>query len=184
MTYVHQWGNVHSVFVSLYFRNNLFFALDFSQIPCWSCREFFPFLVHRSLCIRNLHGLWHRDKLVHCMIMRSSCVLDCKDSDRCLVDSMRFHNTTIHFLNSFSSPIFGFAPVFTMVGCLLHFTNFFLRFWEFLNTLCHPDRWSKYLSVFEHCQASISFLPIPAFLDSERLYQFSSKILAIHDPVW
>ena len=33
---------------------------------------------------------------------------------------MRFHNTTIHFLNSFSSPIFGFAPVFTMVGCLLH----------------------------------------------------------------
>ena len=38
--------------------------------------------------------------------------------------------------------------------------------------------------VFEHCRTSVLLLPVPVSLDSERLYQFSSKVLAIHHIVW
>ena len=69
--------------------------------------SFFPFLIH--LCIRYFHCLWHRDELVHQTVMRhrsksfamrSSWFLDCEDSARCLVDSLRFQYTTIHCFGS------------------------------------------------------------------------------------
>ena len=74
---------VDFIFVSLCFQNNLPPALDFLQLPCWDCREFFPFLVHCSFCIQNLHYLRHRNKFVKQIewvievkplpAMRSSC---------------------------------------------------------------------------------------------------------------
>ena len=42
-------------FVSLSFENTLLLTLDFFHSPCWNCRELFPFLVHCSFCIQNLH---------------------------------------------------------------------------------------------------------------------------------
>ena len=42
----------------------------------------------------------------------------------------------------------------------------------------------SFLSFFEHCLDSVFLLPIPVSLDSQRLYQFSSKLLGIHDLVW
>ena len=60
-------------------------------------------------------------------------------------------------------------------------SNFLLRNSEFSVS---SGSINKFLSVFELCRASVSLLPIPVFLDSETLYQFSSKLLAIHDLVW
>ena len=40
---------------------------------------------------------------------------------------------------------------------------FFLRSWQFLNSLCHLAQWSKFLSVFEYCQVSPFLLPILDF---------------------
>ena len=54
------------------------------------------------------------------------------------------------------------------------FPTFSSHFWEF-RVLRRQDRWSKLLSVSE---------PISIFLDSDRLYQFSSILLAIQDLVW
>ena len=111
-------------FVSLCFQNNLLFGLDFSQLPCWNCLELFPFLVHGSLCIWNIHRLWHRDELMHQIIMchRSESFLGnaifmgfglqrfCSLSRRLV----RFHHTTIH------TPFhlhFLHCVVFTMLDC-------------------------------------------------------------------
>ena len=56
-------------FVSLCFQINLLFALDFVQIPCWDCLELYPFVVHCGFCIRNVHHLWRRNKLMYQVIM-------------------------------------------------------------------------------------------------------------------
>ena len=64
VAYVHQWSKVDSHFVSLPFQNNFFFALDF-PCPMLDLSRAFLFFVHGSLCIRKIHGLWHRDKLMH-----------------------------------------------------------------------------------------------------------------------
>ena len=46
------------------------FLLLTSQIPCGNCLELFPFLVHGSLCIQNLHRLGTLgDKHMHQFIM-------------------------------------------------------------------------------------------------------------------
>ena len=41
-----------------------------------------------------------------------------------------------------------------------------------------------YAPVFEHCRVLASRFSVLVFLDSERLYQFGSILLAIHDLVW
>ena len=70
VTYVQQCGKVDFMFVSLCFQNNLLFALDFFQIPCWNCLELFPFRVHCAFCIGYFHRLCHRDELVYQIVMR------------------------------------------------------------------------------------------------------------------
>ena len=36
-----------------------FFALDFTQIPCWTFLELVPFFIHCGLCVRYFQCLWH-----------------------------------------------------------------------------------------------------------------------------
>ena len=43
---------------------------------------------------------------------------------------------------------------------------------------------NKFLKVFEHCQASVSLLPIPGFSILSGFTFFSSILLATHDLVW
>ena len=74
---------------------------------------------------------------------------------------------------------------FTRPGrCHRAFPNLFLYVGKFPCILGHRDRWSKFLSISEHCRVSVSLLHIPGFLDSERLYLFSSTILDVHDLAW
>ena len=150
MTYVHQCGKVDFFFSSLCAsRKNLFLALDFFQIPCRYCLELFPFLVHCGFCILNFHRLWHRNKLVHQVVMchRSKSFacnvvfmifgLRREDSSRCCVDSRGSTLQPYTVLEHFSDAISGFAATFVMIlGGLLHglagvigiFENFFVFF--------------------------------------------------------
>ena len=66
-TDVHQCSRVDFIFVSLCLQNNIFFALDFIQLPCWNRFELLPFLGHCCLCIRTFHCLRHKHKLVLCL---------------------------------------------------------------------------------------------------------------------
>ena len=89
-------------------------------------------------------------------------------------------------LEFFSDAIFGFATTFVMLDCLLHgmvgaislssfaprvLDNFFVLFFIWIDKVNS--------SVFKHCRASVSLLPIPVFLDSPMFIQTS-----IHDLVW
>ena len=112
--------------------------------------------------------------------MWSSRFLDCKDSAHCLIDSWDSTVQSNIVLDSFSLPIFGFALVFTMLGCLFSrhrgshnsfqfsscvFKNFKVFSVVYTNT-------NKFLSVLEHCRALVFLLRLPVFPDSQRLYQF------------
>ena len=160
-----------------------FLLLTISKSHAGIVSSFFHSLVHCSFCIRNLHRLWHRNKLAHHVVMcqrsksfTSSAIFMNLGLQRFCSLSRGFMST-IHpyiVMNSFSLPIFGIAFAFAMLGCLLHgiagatsLSNF-LHFWEFLDILCHPDRWSKSLTTFEQCRASVFLLPILVFLDSDR----------------
>ena len=105
------------------------FALDLPQIPCWNCVELFPFLVHGSLCIRNLHCLWHREKLMHQIIMchrsesfSSNAIFMCFGLQRVCSLSRTQWDSTIQLyivLHSFSWPFFCSTFSFTMLECCL-----------------------------------------------------------------
>ena len=92
------------------------FALDFVQLPGWNRLELLPILVHGSLCIRNLHRLWHWDKLTHQITMchrsesfPSNPIFMCFGLQRFCSLSRRlvgFHHTTIHCFEFFLMAIF------------------------------------------------------------------------------
>ena len=116
--------------------------------------SFFPSLSTAAFCVRNVHRLWHRNKLVHQIKMchRSkpftwNVIHDFagwEGSARCLEDSWDSTLQSYIVSNSLSLPIFGCALVFTMLGCLSHgiagtmgLSNFLLCiFWEFVSLLC------------------------------------------------
>ena len=50
-------------------RRTSFLLLTFPKSHAGFVSSFFPFLVHCSLCIQNLHRLWHRKKRVHQIVM-------------------------------------------------------------------------------------------------------------------
>ena len=70
-------------FLSLCFKRNFLFALDFIQIPCWDCLELLPCFVHGSFCIRNFRRLWHRMKLVNQIVLSQSKQLLCLQCGLC-----------------------------------------------------------------------------------------------------
>ena len=180
------------------FQNNLFFALDFSQVPSWNCLELSPFFVHGSLCIRNLHGLWHRDKLKQQNVMchrgesfSSNALFMCFGLQRFCSLSRRvvgFHHTTIQSFELFFianlrhcirfHPLAGHGwchRSFQFLPCvflIISEYSFVIRI-DKLN----PSQLSRVVTL------RFLFWPIPAFLDSERIYLFSSKILARHNLV-
>ena len=106
---------------------------------------------------------------------------------------VRFHKTTIHCFELFSianlrlcirfhdarmlfvHPLTEYGwyhRSFQFSSCVLN------NFWIF--SVIGIDK-RKFRSVFEHCQVLAFLLPTLVFLDSERLYQFSSILLAIHN---
>ena len=124
--------------------------------------------------------------------MWSSSILDCEDSALCLLGSWDF-TIQLYIVLAFSSDaLFGFATTFVML-----FLSFARHGWSHRSFQFSPrileNFWILFViwidktntpSFFEHCRALVFLLPIPVFLDSERLYQFSSKLLAIHNLVW
>ena len=160
VTYVHQCGKV----------DILIFSLHLNQIPCWDRVELFPFLVHGSFCVWNLHCLWHRDKLVHqfeiCHRRKSfssNALLMASRLQRFCLLSRGFMRLVLDF---FSLLIFGFAITFVMLGWfLLHgmagatgLSIFSSDFWEYPHIPCRSDQWHKFLSVFEQCRVSVFLL--------------------------
>ena len=116
MTYVHQCSKMNFFFVFLCF--HLLSAVDF-----------FTFFIHCGLCIRYFHRLWHRDELVHQILMRHrSKTLTCNVIFMILgqkiplfvVDScgstIQLHSVLVFF----SDAISGFATTVVVLGCLLH----------------------------------------------------------------
>ena len=92
----------------------------------------------------------------------------------------------------FSDTISGFAATSAMLfGTLLHGMAGAVGLSSFLLAFLRISLSSSSKSIKEDSAQSSSIVelwflivPIPAFLDSERLYLFSSKLLAIHDLVW
>ena len=123
-----------------------YFLLLTFQIPCWDCLELFPFLVHGRFCTRDLHRLWHRNKLVHQIVTKHrsksfSWSLGWEDSSCCLVDSWDSTIRPYIVLNSFSLPLICITFVILGWTILLHgmagaigLSNFFMRFWELLKS--------------------------------------------------
>ena len=94
-------------------------------------------------------------------------------------------------LKIFSDTISGFAATSAMLfGTLLHMAGA-VGLSSFLLAFLRISLYSSSSKSIKEDSAQSSsivelwflFVPIPAFLDSERLYLFSSKLLAIHDLV-
>ena len=183
MTHVHHRSKVDFIFVSLCFHNNLLFALNLVQMSAWNRFKLLPFLVHSYFRIRHFHRLRHRINLctnVQCAIelypspaMLSSWSFGRCDSKRCLVDSWA---STMHvescWIHHSSLPW----------HCRLHW-NFQLSpcvFDGFFFSFRLPDRWNKYVSTFQHCRDLASRLPVLAFLSSDQLSRFWTKLQATH----
>ena len=190
--------------ISLCFQNNLLFALDFFQIPYWNCLELFPFLVHGSFCIRNLHRLWQWDELVHQIIM-------CHRSDTFSSNEIFMHFELQRFC-SLSRGLMRFHQITIHIFEFLFFAIVLCHFGDTRMLHVHPLAWHGWCHrsfQFSSCVSEnlrilfviwinkvnstqfssivkfwLFFCPFLFFLDSARLYQFSSILLAIHNLVW
>ena len=196
------WGDTYFLFVSLCFENNHLLALDFLQLPCWDCFELLPFLIHCCFCFRNFHRLRHRNNFMNQVVVghRSisfTCnvilmVLDCEDAARCLVDSWDSTMQSYMVSKSFSLPIFGFAFAFALLGCLFHGIAGAISLSDFLLGMLGISEYS--LSCGSMKQIPLSPRALPNFGFSfdhscfsrfwAAFYQFSSKLLDMHDLVW
>ena len=194
---VHQCSKVDFLFVSLCFQNNLFFAVNFVQLPCWNCFELLPFLATASFAsgtfiawgigINLCTNLQWVNELYPLPAMWSSWSFGRDDSNRfswthepprCMHVLFFFFKKKnlvgiitlcFSFLmpRSVSSFLFCKAP-----PPALELPTFSLRLWLFLYFHHLPDRWNKCLPVFAHYRAVASRLPTLAFLSSERLFPF------------
>ena len=126
--------------------------------------------------------LWWVIDVESLLKMRSSCFVSIEDSTHCLVDSW---DSTIHSHIVFifcSLPIFGFALVLTMLGCLLYgmaeaigLAIVFLEILIFFRVFSVVSINKKCLSVFDHCRALACLWTIPVFSRFWAALQFSSK---------
>ena len=88
----------------------------FFQISCWDRLELFPCIIHCSLCIRNFHHLWQRNKLV-------LQIVKCHRSESFACDVVimifrlkRFHSLPCGFMRFHNTLIKRFV---SLVGCNL-----------------------------------------------------------------
>ena len=179
--------------------------LTFPKSQAGIVSSVFPFLVHGSLCIQNLHRLWHWDELVHQIIMchqsksfTCNTILMSFGLQRFCSLSRRFvgfHCATIHCLElafiaslrhclRFHDARMLLVPLAGHGGChrSFHFlSSVFLRISE-----CSLSSGSIKVNS-PHLSSTVKpwffFRPFLFFHDSEQLYHFSSKRLDIHDLV-
>ena len=106
-------------FVSLCFQNDLLFALDVFQIPCWNCLELFPFLVHCGFRIRNFHRLRHWNELVYQVVMSHRCKSFACNAIFMILGLRRFHSLPCGFTRFHFSATHRFGLLFFAIALYL-----------------------------------------------------------------
>ena len=149
VTYVHQCCKVDFLFVSLSFQNNLLCALDFSQIPYWNCLELFPFLVHGSLCIRNVHRMRWKNKIVYQIVMCHRVVSFACDVVFVSLRQEWFHSLQYGFMSLHCTSV---LRIWNLVGCFKHRSNY-LRVARTFRSL-----FGRHCSVHMHFQLFLAFV--------------------------
>ena len=140
-----KWTLMLSLYAS---RMTSFLLLTFLKSHAGIVSSFFPFLVHCNFCIPNLHGLWHRDELMHQIIM---CHRDESSSSNAI-----FMCFGLQRFCSLSRRLVGFHP--TVIHCFeLLFIAIFLFYMR-----CHD--------------AKMLFVPLATHGWCHRSFQFSSCV--------